>query len=102
MDTLVLIGLAVLAIIGFIVGCSRRGARLWIRVLAAPGILAMIFYIFVELYRSQPALVSVQPQAGYPTVVLMALGLIALLSKAEPQPPKPDKQDQDHGGALSA
>lgn len=101
MDSLVLMFLAALGWFGWLFGALRPRARLWIRLGVWPALPWLLFYFLLELFRSEPTLVSGNAQAGHITVCFMSLGVIAVLSKPRP-PVEADNDRDDHGGAVSA
>lgn len=97
MDTLGLLVLDALGLIGWVVGAFRPRAHLWIRIGCLPSVLWLAGYFALEIAVSRPELFAGQAEAGKITVGLMAAGVCALLSKSKPEPGA-----RQGGGAVSA
>ncbi|MGL4443097.1 MAG: hypothetical protein ACRCU1_05695 [Alsobacter sp.] len=93
MDSLLLLFLDCLAMIGWVVGSFRRGGAWWIKLGAIPSIVVLTFHFIWTVVTTPPELVA-GVEANEWVVAAMALGVCALLSSP--------KRGNDNGGALSA
>jgi hypothetical protein len=82
MDHTLAMGLALLGMIGFLIWIFRPQAPLALRILVSiPAILWLGVYCLVELFRSEPTLWSGRAEMSVVTLLLIAGGVYALVSK---------------------
>jgi uncharacterized membrane protein len=86
MDHQLGMALAIVGIIGFLLWLFRPQSPLWIRLIGTIGGIGWLsVYCLVELFRSEPTVWSGRAEMSLPTMLLIAFGILVLVSKPKPK-----------------